>query len=466
MSFGRHGGFQVIDAHHDPADPILRAGAPRASFGGVEVVNLENIFPQHDEVLIGFGVPNVYTVLPNADGSGFDRFSAFMFGRKEAFVGPVKGGLVQAGFMLRMKGLPPEAASALRDAMNTESGHRHISCARANSRVLDNAGFTSGGKHLAHTLGDQGGEVLPRNLFTQLVTGGIEFQGQKVDFDVITTTPKTMEQHFLAVEKKQATALGRTVKKQYAQADLDPGPRPVLAAEAADLASISDAYATQAPQLDLAMAYPSAFGALLRRVWSPHIIWEASPDAAKVNVDDFLKETLKAEVGGANHGAVAAFKQRAFSPAMVGQIRDHLATGFAEVGSYTGLGLLQALRPHTEEDPGIYNIVITGDRGSDPARRKKIILTGIESEKKTKADWFLSKHVLASNWNDDVRYAGETWVTKDDRGAPTIHLNQNSGTYLPSVEQLLSAARYLQALVPGVPVVAHHLDGSTTVFDA
>ena len=64
-------------------------------------------------------------------------------------------------------------------------------------------------------------------------------------------------------------------------------------------------------------------------------------------------------------------------------------------------------------------------------------------------DWVLSKHVLVSNYSNDVRFAGEVW--KNEKGQ--IVLNHNSGTYLPSVDELEAAAEYLRQVFPGVEII-------------
>lgn len=61
-------------------------------------------------------------------------------------------------------------------------------------------------------------------------------------------------------------------------------------------------------------------------------------------------------------------------------------------------------------------------------------------------DWILTKHVLISNYNESVRFAGEIWKDRDG----VIWVNRNSGTYQPNEEQLSQFVAYLSQVFPHV----------------
>ncbi len=69
-------------------------------------------------------------------------------------------------------------------------------------------------------------------------------------------------------------------------------------------------------------------------------------------------------------------------------------------------------------------------------------------------DWLLSKHVLISGYDDDVRFAGEAWMEHQTDGI-IIHLSNNSGTYKPNTEQLIKAAQFVSDAFPGLKVETH-----------
>jgi hypothetical protein len=128
-----------------------------------------------------------------------------------------------------------------------------------------------------------------------------------------------------------------------------------------------------------------------------------------------------------------------FSPLVVKGIRRLLACDYISIGNRLECDVYDMLRTHSQRARNIYNLVLTDEH---------IIIARISIRARI-IDWILSKHVLMSGYHPAVRFAGEIW--KDEHGV--IHINRNSGTYQPTLEQLQSAAAFLRAVFPHLTVV-------------
>ncbi len=116
-----------------------------------------------------------------------------------------------------------------------------------------------------------------------------------------------------------------------------------------------------------------------------------------------------------------------------------LACDYISIGNRLECDIYDMLRTHSALARNIYNLVLTDEH---------IIIARISIRVRI-IDWILSKHVLMSGYHPAVLFAGEIW--KDEHGV--IHINRNSGTYQPSVEQLEKAAAFLRVVFPHLTVV-------------
>lgn len=429
-------------------------GLEEVKVGKLQVVNIEQFFRSKNEVLIGFGKPNVFTLIPPAAGSekdSYNKLDAFMFYRKKTRV--TTASVAQSGVFLRPRNLPAGAAEVMRTAMQAQEGKRGISCAKTNATMLTDAGFTSGGKKLS-------GEFRPQRLFMHIIENGLEYKGQKVQFDVINTTPGTIEDHFKEVLKKERSSPIRAIEKIFKKDEKSDD-------ELAALKTAKQLKAVENPEVPvlggapirIRNSRPSESLSGLRQVWGQHILWEALPDKSRVDVDSYLPEVLQdkfsmAKEKGQKLSTVDKLKNVAFSRPMVAKIRKRLAKHFDDMGEYQP-GQIKAMIPVAGpgQPPILFNVVICG-----PKSESRVSITRIDGGKKA-ADWVLSKHVLISGYDPDVRFAGEIWAERytaaDGSEQTRLHINNNSGTYKPSDDQVKNAAAYLRELFPGVEIVGH-----------
>ena len=429
-------------------------GLEETKVGKLQVVNMDQFMRGKNEVLIGFGKPNVFTLIPPAEGAekqSYNKLDAFMFYRKKTRV--TTASVAQSGVFLRPRNLPAGAVEIMRTAMQAQEGKRGISCAKTNATMLTESGFTSGGKKLS-------GEFRPQALFMHIIENGLEYKGQKVQFDILNTTPGSIEDHFKAVLKKERSSPIRAIEKIFKKDEKSDSETAALK-EAKQLKAVDN---PEVPVLGgapirIRNSRPAESMAGLRNYWGQHILWEALPDKNRVDVNSFLPDKLDdkfsiAKATGKKLSTVDKLKSAAFSRPMISKIRKRLAKHFDDMGEYQP-GQIKAMIPVADpgKPPIMFNVVVCG-----PEVENRVSITRIDGGKKA-ADWVLSKHVLISGYDPDVRFAGEIWAERytaaDGSEQTRLHINNNSGTYQPNDEQVKNAAAYLRELFPGVEIVAH-----------
>jgi hypothetical protein len=419
---------------------------------GKEMISLEKLFTTSNEVFIGFGAPNVFTVMPKID-KGYEKLDAFMFFRKKAQIS--RADQVQSGIYIRLRSVSSEMLSDLRESMKTVIGKRNISCAKSNVDLLNKAGFTSGGNKL--------GEISPFLLFRRIVVHGLEYEGRKLHFDILNTTPRLLEEHFDKVIKRVISSPFRAVGKSCCSDD-----RRGMSKK--DIASIKRVLKTEPtppiPDFDDDLTHtatyrssrPSKFGVFVRKLTgAPHIIHEIVPDA-DLKIDDYLPNILidKYHREEKVKGFFNKAKSVAFSKPVVKFLLKHLATEFDMEQEFTAKQLLDMLPLTIErEEPFRQNIVICGSRSKCGSR---VVITPVKMGNSL-ADWILTKHLILSGYDGDVRFAGEGWGERfiAEGGVKIkIHITGESGSYTPESDQVNKAAEFLQALVgERAEIIAH-----------
>lgn len=177
---------------------------------------------------------------------------------------------------------------------------------------------------------------------------------------------------------------------------------------------------------------PSPLGRLLEPVLDgPHMIYELRDVAA--DVDRLLPERLTAF--GKNEATATEWAKQhlLYRRGLVCFVRRQLATRFRHHLDLHVDTFAKTLRPGMH-----YNYVVCGNR----------IVAGRIFVRSPFVDNMLSKHVLLSGFDDDVRYAGEGWVEPDGE----LVFNNGSGTYKPDPRWLPGVATLLSRLFDGLPM--------------
>ena len=428
----------IIDTHYNSEHNILRNGLEEIEFDHIKLISIEKLFNSTNEVFLGFGLPNVYLTIPNEEHDGYVKFAAFMLWRQRSAIVPTKG-RVQSGFLIRLRDISKETTEILRRSMETHKNSRNVSCAYANASVLTTAGFTSGGTSLANHFG-------ARALFQQIYEHGLEFQGEPVVLDFIRTTCLTLEEHFHQVRLKELTSLGRIATKVYNECTSSDEKSRAPIIPVTDIPINPVIQSDVKSLLRLQISRPARFGAIVRKVWGSHTLFKVIPNRELTNMDKYLPDTLLAFPLKNPDLFTRIKKTFLFSRLVVMFIRNRLVSMWDDHGEFQIKSLATMMSIHTEKEPHPYNIVITGDyligMHYNPLLDMKMV------------NWVLSKHVLISGYDDDVRFAGEAWMEHQQNGL-TLHLTNNSGTYRPNEQQLENAKAFLTEIFPGLNVEIH-----------
>lgn len=426
----------IIDTHFSPEHNILRNGLEETEFDHIKLISLDKLFNNKNEIFLGFGVPNVYLTVPKASGDGYVKFAAFMLWRQCSAIIDTKG-RVQSGFLIRFRNPSQYMLASLRQAMLQQSNSRHVSCAYANACVLDSAGFTCGGTNLNNHFG-------ARSLFQQIFENGLEYRGEPLDLDFIRTTRLTLEEHFSEVRKKEITSLGRTCKKVVKEClpSNNHTRAPLLEAKYVPMKPTVIGHCGSLTRLEI--SHPGFFGATVRKFIGSHTLFKLIPDKEQANVNFYLPQTIPAFAMKNPSFITRIKKYLLFSRSVVLTIRNQMASSWDDHGYFSPGPLASMMSINTKNEPHPYNIVMTGD-----------FIIGMHNSPGLKVvDWILSKHVLISGYDDDVRFAGEAWMEHQDNGL-VLHLSNNSGTYQPTDKQLTAAGEYVSAALPGLKVELH-----------
>lgn len=440
----------VVHAAHTPNNP---SGVVEIPHGEHPMIETSHLLTADREVLIGFGQPKVCTMVPNAAG-GYQKLDAYPFFEKKSQVVPAD--VLESGVFIRPRNLPDEAITSLQSAMASMAGHRAMTSTRANAKMLSRAGFTCGGKKLDS-------KALPLKFFLGLVDHGLEYRGQPVKFDIVSTTTATLDEHFRKVINKEISSPIDAIKGS------DRDDTPVTGGPAPSAPVGDPAPPANDARIRLRNSRPNFASSVLRSMLGAHILWEALPDQPNVDIDKFLPVTLMDKFhAGEPLSTVDKLKGALFTPSKVKLIRSCMAHSFDEGREFSPDQVATMLRIPGEgeeakpDKDGLikYNLVICGNKSG---RGNRVVIARLDV-KHDKADDLLSKHVLISGYDQDVRFAGELWAERytkpDGTEATRIHINNNSGTYRPSPDMAEAAANYLRAMMPGVEIVSHATGGS------
>ena len=414
----------------------------------VKVIDIEFAFSPN-EVVLGFGRPNVFLTIPQAKGPSPLRFAAKSLKRADSVLESTKGRM-QSGVFLVFKDLPSNTIQQLFESAQKHEGTRRWTCVNANCRVLSDSGFTIGKENLNDI-------YFPVSLLRKILKNGIQHNGKEIEYELVRTTPDSLEKHGLSIINSEF----RTPCRHAKRACKNGSPLNATLVRLKDRFSSSlgvffqkkkmDSTAlsqeSRSPQLppthskqkhELSVSNPSKLGLLLRMLWGPHSLYELRQN--RIHIDHYLKENLKEFPQEDPNFATKLKKNFLFSKPVIQFIRNHLSKNYTSFPQMTTKSLFDMMETSTKENDSRYNIVIT---------KEKITVSKLDIKYKY-VDWLMNKHVLLSKYSNQVRFAGEVWKTEDG----TIYINNNSGTYQPNASQLQAASQYLRSIFPDLKIEA------------
>lgn len=427
--FGKQ--VSILDASHITKERIA---------DDIKIFKISEIL-KSDSLFIGFGKPNVYLGLP--DSEKYSKFDAKSFKRKDSEIINTKG-WIQSGLIINIEELTQEMKDRINISAKSFVGTRSITCVNANARVLNRAGFTTGGEDFTDF-------YLPMTLAKHILKHGIEYNGEKLKTTIIKTTPNYLENFGLSVLKSQWLTFYRHGKKYFNKISkknkfiqeikkiknkLFKKNNKKNKIEEFVVNFKSDIEDSQLKKIELTVTNPSKIGLYGRYLWGPHSFFEIKVDPKLI--DKHLPNRLK-EYSGKKATLYTWIKKNIlFSKPVVNFIRKNLTSEKILYPNSTEKDLFNMIRTSTENITNKYNIVITSES-------IHIIKLNIKYKY---VDWILSKHVLLSGYSDDVRYAGEFW--KDKNG--NIYFNNNSGTYMPNKEIIEDANNIFKNIFPNIKI--------------
>jgi hypothetical protein len=453
---------------------------------------------------VGFGTPNAFLLVPDIEGTGHDKFSAFSFHRAPAQIAPSSKTheLFQAGLQVIIRNAPAQAVLELRAAMALLVGRTFKTCVRAVLTALEDAGFTAGDQPLSSY-------TLPAHAMMAIMRHGLSWRGQKLDlYFVRTGHAASTEGHALRVMRSELHTLSRHGRKSLTPRAkggsrtarallwlLDNPVYPLSALSAlviyltgslwlgVPLVLITTYYllrhvfgtseeAQPAPMaeglpragnyetVNVSVSQPSAVGVFFRWLWGSHALFSVS--TPRVNISKYLPNTLKPFPQKKPSFGTRVKKKYLFRPIVIKFMRRFLCPAFTPVGDANERDVFSMLRTHSEKSPNKYNLACTGSENEWTLAVARIDLgesflsrIGLGFIARL-IDWILSKHVLMTGYADCVPFCGEGWKREDG----VICLSGNSGTYQPTDEELDAFILFCRETFPHLQFAKIDRDGN------
>ncbi len=388
---------------------------------------------------INYGEPNVnaFVTEKKADGSVQTvKIDAKSFEREPMSFHPTNG-KIQSGVFLIPTNLPPEALERFKAAAEKLQGTANITCVNTTCRVLKKAGFSIEGKNLENV-------VFPSTMFEHFLFRNVFYTDSngmkhKVRFDIINTTNETLEKHFEKVDMAVLSTRFRHMQRNADSAE-NKELRSKLAKEI--IKEEENRLRNSKPEEELASNFerrkmsiskPSWFGNLLSRWVGRHIFIEVDFSDKKTQFAKAFKNLPKlTPFPQKKLDAVSWIKKYLlFSQTMINIIRRHI------MGSSDDLFL-------NTKDLLNYLKSTGGARLNYAVMDGKVVLAKVnanndtDSKLRNTADWIESKHAMLTKRSKEVYVSGELWYDTDHH---KFMINSNSGTYQPSEEHVIAAAK-------------------------
>jgi hypothetical protein len=184
--------------------PVTDLRVREMTVKGKRLIKIRQVFAGDDEIFLGCGKPNIYLIVPNGNG-GYQKFSGKTLRRAPCAIEDTRG-WVQSSFLVRFKNLPAHAAESIRNSMSLHHGNRYWNCVNATVRVMQDAGFTVGGKPLRSI-------YFPDQLMQALFSNELWFEGKPVECEVIRTTSLDIENYTREIVRAVVINLCRLADK-------------------------------------------------------------------------------------------------------------------------------------------------------------------------------------------------------------------------------------------------------------
>ncbi|GAB4230974.1 MAG: hypothetical protein Tsb0021_09180 [Chlamydiales bacterium] len=402
-------------------------------------------FLKPDMMAINFGCPNVATFVTEEQDDGSVqtiKVDAKSLKRAPMSYHPTNG-KIQSGVFFVPKNLPEEALERFKAAAKNLEGRKDITCVNTNCRVLKDAGFSIEGAAMEDVF-------FPTTFMEHLLYRNVFYtdsQGvkHKVHFDILNTTKQDIESY---LERVDTAVVGTRLRHKRRNADTEENQR--IRGEAAKVLIAEEKNRLQQMAVNsikdddlgrrkITVSVPSYLGNAIARIWGRHTMYEVDLSDKKEEIAQAFEE-LAAQRN--EESTLRPFPQENpslgtrlkrdffFTRPVIRFLRRNMKGNEDTVHLQT-----QDLFNHLKSTDGDHlNYVLLKD---------KIVLARVkangnsnEAHRKT-ADWALSKHALLAN-REEVYCSGEMWY---DKNKDRFMVNDDSGTYKPSLERTQLVAR-------------------------
>jgi len=380
---------------------------------------------------INFGCPNValFTTHESSQDTGsVYKVDAKSLKREDMQYKDTHGKL-QSGYFFIPTNLPKEAIVAVEEAAKKLQGRRDYTCVNTNCRILKEAGFTVENMELEDC-------YLPTTCMENFLFRNVYYKGQKVHFDILKTTPLSLEEYY---DKIDAAVLATPVRHHIRDHDSeenkkarDAEAKKILAEEKKSLRTnfvniVSDKVA-EAREVKISIT--SYFGDMAARVWGRHSLYEINLADKKTEImNAFGSHSLK-PFPMENPSLMTRMKRDfLFSKTAINFLRTHMIDRY-NTEKLSAMELLDLLK---STEGARLNYTLFADR----IVFGRVSLPKADEGYKQAADWALSKHALLAG-REEVLCAGELWY---DQASDRFFINNDSGTYYPRPDDVKKMAQ-------------------------
>lgn len=411
----------------------------------LKTVDTSQIFKK-GTVALAFGKPNVFLMAVKAGVT--QRIDAKSLWRDTTRIATSDDkGKVQSGVFLVPRNLNSETIEELEKAAQEAVGTSASTCAKTNMLILSKAGFSFGdGRPID-------GSIFPHILLKNILSDGLICNGKKVEFDIVCTTEDSnLEKFYAALTSAVLRTPCRHVERSAAENDVKGKEQRAREAQKIHEANeralrLAQGQSPAAGRFKVFASKPSSeLGSFARAVWGPHVVYRVKFKEA-VDIDGFLPRSLHAFPQTKPSSFTLLKRDWLFCPVLLRRISNNMASSFRFIDYFSETRLLELLK-----DGAKRNFILTKD---------ELVLMRL-GEPNSTVDWALSKHVLAASAVGNtcpkdgrgfpmVRFAGELWYDHENN---TLHINDNSGTFMPKPDDLSNAVRFAERMLPGVKIVA------------
>ena len=405
------------------------------------IFRVASVFGSTESVLIGFGKPNAAVSVYDDAARTWKRLTAFMFFRNKSRISARDE--LQVGLYFELVGLSLETRQRLLKAMEHRAGVRSSTCAHLTAAALSEAGFSLGGGR------DIGRVYRPSHMAALIWRFGLQHEGKTVSIRVVNTSRLGVRDHLVGVWLKEFMSPFRLIAKQLHRRQ-DRAPR--VAVESQPV-TVRENSTWDGVLVTVKMSRPSMLGSFLTILWGRHAEIRVSVPGLLTIPE--LSLPLRPFPGPLMSWASKAKKNFLFSRPVVALINRIRASSFDRYNSIPIDAALEMMSPVQEIEGEVAQIALwncaivavddTYEFRLSPLKNQDVLSSG--SKLRRLSDWILAKHVVATGYDSNTVFAGEAWVIRDGTaGGVTLCVNNNSGTYKPTVDQLESAAQLIRLL--------------------